>query len=146
MRRLTRKNKKRQEKEIAKKVKTNCKAFWTYVNSKTKIKSAIPDLIVNATEEKIELTKNDVEKANALTKFFSSVFVIEPDLSVPTHADTNHNTKELNINITEEIVLNKLKQLNVNKSPGPDQIHPRIVKELADVLVHPLYLIFRSSL
>ena len=143
---LTRKNRKRQEKEIAKKVKSNCKAFWTYVNSKTKIKPAIPDLILSATEDKIELTKSDLEKANAFAKFFSSVFVIEPDLSESTHAETNHNTKELKISITEEIVLNKLKQLNVNKSPGPDQIHPRIVKELADVLAHPLYLIFRSSL
>ena len=36
--------------------------------------------------------------------------------------------------------------MNVNKSPGPDNLHPRVVKELAGVLVKPLHIIFNLSL
>lgn len=146
LRRLTRMARKNGEKEIAKKVKSNCKAFWTYVNSKTKIKSSIPDLAFNTTEENTRYTKNDQEKANILAKFFSSVFVNEPSLQETVSIEMNNNKTDLFINLTRKQVLEKLKQLNVTKSPGPDQIHPRVAKEMADYLAEPLYLIFKASL
>jgi len=40
----------------------------------------------------------------------------------------------------------KLIQLKIHKSPGPDLIHPRVLYETHDVIVHPLFLIFRISL
>ena len=39
----------------------------------------------------------------------------------------------------------KLKNLKTNKSPGPDGIHPRLLKELSDTLTMPLTLIFQAS-
>ena len=39
-----------------------------------------------------------------------------------------------------------LRTLNINKSPGPDGIHPRILKELADVLSLPLKLLFDKTI
>ena len=51
------------------------------------------------------------------------------------------NTKlELKLDITKEIVSIKLHELNINKSPGPDNMHPKVVKELASVPVDPLRL------
>ena len=44
LRRMTRKAIKRHEKEVAKKSKKDVKPFWSYVNSKTKLRSAIPPL------------------------------------------------------------------------------------------------------
>ena len=38
---------------------------------------------------------------------------------------------------------NALKSLNINKSPGPDGIHPRIFKELAYELSEPLSFLFQ---
>ena len=39
-----------------------------------------------------------------------------------------------------------LLKLNCNKSPGPDNIHPHILKECATVLSLPLWILFSSSL
>ena len=47
--------------------------------------------------------------------------------------------------ITPELVKKKLDNLKVNKSPGPDLLHPRLLKELSDVLSYPLFIIFRKS-
>ena len=39
----------------------------------------------------------------------------------------------------------KLKHLNVNKSPGPDNIHPRILSEASEILALPLKILFETS-
>ena len=40
----------------------------------------------------------------------------------------------------------KLINLNIHKSPGPDKLHPKVFKELAQELGEPLFLILKSSL
>ena len=44
------------------------------------------------------------------------------------------------------MVLNKLKKLKINKSLGPDAIHPRVIQEIAESINTPITLIFRVSL
>eukprot|EP00061_Rhincodon_typus_P006354 g26915.t1 len=46
------------------------------------------------------------------------------------------------VTITEEKMLEKLKGLKVDKSPGPSRLHPRVLKEIAEALV----VIFQESL
>ena len=41
---------------------------------------------------------------------------------------------------------NKLKSLNVNKSPGPDGIHPKILFEASEQLAYPLTFVFNKSI
>ena len=48
--------------------------------------------------------------------------------------------------ITEEDVLSGLLRIDPFKSVGPDDIHPRILKELAHELYRPLTHIFRTSM
>ena len=40
--------------------------------------------------------------------------------------------------ITEDDVLKRLNKLNVNKSVGPDLIHPRVIYEIRHEIAQPL--------
>ena len=44
------------------------------------------------------------------------------------------------------MVKNKLLKLKTSKSLGPDEIHPRLVKELADHLARPIASFFNQTL
>ena len=54
--------------------------------------------------------------------------------------------QKLKIELKREIVLKRLKALNLNNIPVPDNIHLKILKELAEVLAHPLLEIFQTLL
>ena len=49
------------------------------------------------------------------------------------------------IHITSDIVFNKLSTLKSNKSPGPDGLHPLVLKEAAAQLCIPFSMLFRRS-
>jgi len=50
------------------------------------------------------------------------------------------------VQFSEDDVTQLLRQLNVCKSPGPDNIHPRVLKKCATELTLPLFLLFKKSL
>ncbi len=56
------------------------------------------------------------------------------------------NEKLNNIVITRENVLNKTNRLKPNKSPGPNNIYARVLKECKEELGDPLLTLYRSSL
>ncbi|KAK4817558.1 hypothetical protein QYF61_020007 [Mycteria americana] len=47
--------------------------------------------------------------------------------------------------IQGEMVSDLLHHLDIHKSMGPDEIHPRVLKELAEVLTKPLSIIYQQS-
>ena len=132
------------EHKIASECKVHPKAFWSYVNSRTKSTSLIPELLKPDGSK----TSSDSEKAEILNNFFSSVF---------THDDEHENAPQLetaaeditplcSIETTEEEVYKLLSSLDISKSAGPDGIHPRFLQELKDSLTTPITIIFNKSL
>ena len=75
--------------------------------------------------------------------FFKSVFAEESDC-LP---DFNLNVKSSieHVSFPADKIKKKLDNLNPYKSPGPDELHPRILKELSNELSLPLSLIFSKS-
>lgn len=138
---LTNKEQRKYEQKIINDSKNNPKAFWKFVNSKSKTKEGICEL-----EWDGKIATSDKEKANALNSFFASVFTIEDENSIPDMEGDIKVTKESLINITRERVLKELQIINPNKSPGPDGIHPMVVKNLAEELCDPIFMLFSKSL
>ena len=145
VRNLTRKKVKQKEKSIAENAKSNPKGFWNYVQRKSKTKSSIPNLYTGEVNDKDNLSKDDKEKAEVLSSFFSSVFTKEDDNNVP-NIGVKENVDCLDqCKITISDVRRKLQKLNISKSPGPDGIHPRVLKEMSEVLAQPLQILFQNS-
>ena len=138
----TRKAKREYEKHIAKQTKKNPKAFFRYANSKLKTRSGVADLH----KEDGSTTKTDQEKAEVLNDFFASVFTRENMSHMPEFSPNNIDSSLENIQITEEKVHKKLKNLNPSKAMGMDGFHPRVLKEASQELSKPLAMLFSKSL
>ena len=88
---------------------------------------------------------DESDKANILLNQFSSVFTREPKGDIP-RIETRTQTKILDLVLTVEMVLKALKDINANKSCGPDNLHPRLLLELADIIALQVTIIFNSTL
>ena len=44
------------------------------------------------------------------------------------------------------MVLKVLKNLDPNKTPGPDGMHPKVLMKVAEEIVEPVYMIYEESL
>ena len=53
--------------------------------------------------------------------------------------------KLLDINITREEVISEVSKLKIGKSPGPDEMYPRVLKECKDKISITLTDIFNRS-
>ena len=134
------------EQNLAKNVKDNSKSFFSYVRSKQRTKEKVGPL----KDKGGEIIKDDRLAANLLNEYFSSVFTKENYTNAPLPKQIFQGNMQsdglLGIEITEVMVANKLEKLDVNKCPGLDDIHPKLLFELRGDLVKPLTKLFNFSI
>ena len=78
------------------------------------------------------LTQRTVKPRFFFNQFFSSVFTQEDLTQIPHPEAVELKTQLLDVAISREEVLELLKKVRTDKSPGLDGIHPRILKECAE--------------
>ena len=123
MRKETRNLAQKIQSDIAKSCKHNPKIFWQYVKSKTSSFSGIGDIAVQDGNVK-RIISNDKDKVDLFSEFFSSIYSAEYNdvfIRLPSAMPPGSMQK---IVITESIVAKKLSEIKIDKSPGPDMLHP----------------------
>ncbi|KAJ7423793.1 rna-directed dna polymerase from mobile element jockey-like [Pitangus sulphuratus] len=91
-------------------------------------------------------SKTGTEKAEVFNPFFASVFNMDdgprgsqcPDLE-------DHDCKHDQLPVKPGMVQGLLLQMDPYKSMVPHEIHPKFLKELADVIIKSLSIIFETS-
>ena len=73
--------------------------------------------------------------AEVLNEYFSSVFATEDISSFPVPFTKFEGSKSKHLGqlfVTPEIIANKIKKMKDNKSPGVDEIPPKLLMEIVE--------------
>ena len=105
------------EKRLSENIKTNSKAFWKYVQSKTKTRESVDNLI----DDRGEIVTECIKKATILNEFFTVSLLKKTPQKCHCRCE---GVSIDNFEITAEMVEKYLKRLNASKSQGPDNLHP----------------------
>ena len=123
------------EQQVTNNIQTNPKAFWSYARSRMKTCVTIGS--------DGQLHHSDYHRANAFNKFFS--MDKNPDtISIFTTGRGDLSSLS-SINVTPDLVFDKLNSLKPGKSPGPDGWPPTVLKTLATQLCVPFAILFTKK-
>ena len=90
-------------------------------------------------------TNDNQDKAEILSSYFASVFEMERTKVLPDFDERVFAEPLTSIVINATKISKATDKLKASKSQGPDQIHPKLIKECKDLLLEPLEIIFRKS-
>ena len=140
--RIERDERRAYEKRLAKDIGLNRRGFYKYVNSKLTVRPEISALI----NEEGEMVHDEKEMCNICNNYFHSAFnqPIAGEVLPEMECLCDENIRE--IEITPEMVKEKLEKLNKFKACGPDNIHPHVLNATASAICEPLCNIFRDSM
>ena len=122
-------------------VKANPRDFYRYINSQKKDTRGIPPL---KRKNGKGVAQSDLEKAEEFNGQFTDVFNINEHTQVPL---LDRSAPFMNdIAVSKDGVIKLLKGLNPSKALGPDELHPRVLKELATELGPVFAHLFQQSI
>src|SRR6218665_3513513 len=133
------------EQKLSRNVKEDSKSFYSYVRSKEKRKERVGPLKKDVGNK--EVIVDDEEAAEVLNKYFSSVFTLEDLGNIPEPKQTCLSSENglTWIIFTKENVVEQLKRLKTDKSPGIDELHPKFLHEVREEIGEVLAQIFNKS-
>ena len=121
----------------------NRKSLWHYLKTRKQDNNGIGTLIH---PENGNALIHPIERATVLNDHFKSVFTTDDDSStIPDKGPSLHPSLPA-FEITEQGVYNILTNCDPSKSPGPDSIHPLVLKTTAAEISPMLTHIFKQSL
>ena len=141
VKRTIRAAKRQKEASIARFSKTNPKAFFSYINEHRIIKDSIGPL----KDSDDVLCTGERSIANVLNKYFNSVYTDENTNYIPDLPNYQGEILE-NIQFTVSEIKTRLDKLNIYKSMGPDEVHPRVLKNCSSVISVILEKIYTKSM
>ena len=129
------------EKKITSNLKHANKPFFSYLRSKTKLNVTLTKLRKADGSETVDAE----DTAEELSSFFGSVFCEETFGPMEEDCYTSHSGSiidDMVINVDD--VKKELSSININKSQGPDGIHPKLLRALAgnQEFVNAVYRLF----
>ena len=124
---MIRKARRNFEGRLVKDISKQPKRLFQYIRSQQKSKATISSL-----ESEGRLTESDTETAEALQKFFMSVFVKEEAGPLPAFPERLDEDKVItDVDCSPQAVLQELKSLQEDKAAGPDEIPSAVLKHCA---------------
>ncbi|XP_063915606.1 uncharacterized protein LOC135131690 [Zophobas morio] len=118
----------------------NPKKFYSYIRNKLSGPVRKPQ-VKDATGHIIE---DDCVTANIFAETFAQSFTIEPDADIPNLLTTHNFDCLSGICFSYDLIKDKLHKLDTTKSPGPDGISAKILKECGSSLARPLCMLMKQ--
>ena len=112
------------------------------MKSQSKAKTGVSDLQTSDGN----LARTDAEKAETLNAYFGSVFSQEDVSIIMPGQELRSETTISDVAFTSQHVDCLLAHMAINKSPGPDGIHSRVLREAHEEVCEPLRMIFTKLL
>ena len=132
------------EKKLAQNIKYDSKSFFAYVRSKSKAKVRVGSL----RGQDGELMESGEEVAEEFSRYFGSVFSRE-DLDCIPGVERRYDLRTGGLNhiiITYDMVRRELRKLRADKSPGVDELSPRLLLHVQEEICYPLWRLFLLTL
>lgn len=119
----------------------NSKRFWSFVKSKTN-SGSVPNTVRYVNNDVTNIASDPQSKADMFNAYFHTLFTSRESGSIMPAINEKMNTGLSNMVFTTEMVFKELSQLDVNKSCGPDNLSPQVLKKCAVQLAPSLTKLF----
>ena len=126
VKKLSKVNRKEYEATLASEAKSNPKAVYKYINKRLNIQKETTEIHVNSESTESRITEDNDLILDTFSKYFASIFTKDDNNHLPT-IDISPCKSEMNeFLVTERMVSEQIRKLDITKSAGPDNINARV--------------------